>query len=181
MLIKQIKTFSCYFFLFWFLTTIFFVGSSFATEKEQIVHQEQTNISQKEANNSIIEKKEQEKFTLKEETPTPTFSWTSYFEAIGIMLILLFALWYVLKVVRKVGNGRFLPSQKLLPRDSMFLEGQLSLGQGKSIVIVRALDERLVLGVTEQQINLLTKIGMNDVSTFEELLQKNTTQDTTNN
>lgn len=181
MLIKQIKNFSCYFFIFWFLTTIFFVSSSFATEKEQIVPQEQTNISQNDTNKPVIEKKEQKKFSLQEETPPPTFSWTSYFEAIGIMLILLFALWYVLKVVRKVGNGRFLPSQKLLPRDSMFLEGQLSLGQGKSIVIVRALNERLVLGVTEQQINLLTKIGMNDVSTFEELLQKNTTQDTTNN
>lgn len=102
----------------------------------------------------------------------PVFSWGSYFKAIGVMLFLLLIFWYVLKIVRKVGNGRFLPSQKLLPRDSMYLEGQLPLGQGKSIVIVRVLNERLVLGVTEKNINLLTKTGINHAETFEELMQQ---------
>lgn len=109
----------------------------------------------------------------------PAFSWGSYFKAIGVMLFLLIVFWYVLKIVRKVGNGRFLPSQKLLPRDSMYLEGQLPLGPGKSIVIVKVLNERLVLGVTEKNINLLTKTGINHEETFEELMRQAHTEGNT--
>lgn len=102
----------------------------------------------------------------------PAFSWGSYFQAIGIMLFLLLVFWYVLKIVKKVGNGRFLPNQKLLPKDSMYLEGQLPLGPGKTLVVVRVLNERLVLGITEKNINLLTKTGMYHEETFDELMQK---------
>lgn len=109
----------------------------------------------------------------------PAFTWGNYFKAIGIMLLLLVLFWYVLKMVRKVGNGRFLPSQKLLPRNSMYMEGQLPLGQGKSIIIVRVLNERLVLGVTEKNINLLTKTGMNHAESFEELMRQTHTEDNT--
>lgn len=102
----------------------------------------------------------------------PSFGWRNYFQGIGLMLLLLFVFWYILKLMRKYGNGRFLPNQKLLPRDSMYLEGQLPLGQGKSILIVKVLDERLVLGVTEKNINLLSKTGTNHAETFEELMQQ---------
>lgn len=104
--------------------------------------------------------------------PIPSFGWGNYFQGIGLMLLLLFVFWYILKLMRKYGNGRFLPNQKLLPRDSMYLEGQLPLGQGKSIIIVKVLDERLVLGVTEKNINLLSKTGTNHAETFEELMQQ---------
>lgn len=108
----------------------------------------------------------------------PSFGWGNYFQGIGLMLLLLFAFWYILKLMRKYGNGRFLPNQKLLPRDSMYLEGQLPLGQGKSILIVKVLDERLVLGVTEKNINLLSKTGINHAETFEELMQQVPSQNT---
>lgn len=108
----------------------------------------------------------------------PSFGWGNYFQGIGLMLLLLFAFWYILKLMRKYGNGRFLPNQKLLPRDSMYLEGQLPLGQGKSILIVKVLDERLVLGVTEKNINLLSKTGTNHAETFEELMQQVPPQNT---
>lgn len=104
--------------------------------------------------------------------PVPSFGWGKYFQGIGIMLLLLFVFWYILKLMRKYGNGRFLPNQKLLPRDSMYLEGQLPLGQGKSIVIVNVLGDRLVLGVTEKNINLLSKTGTNHAETFEELMEQ---------
>lgn len=104
--------------------------------------------------------------------PVPGFGWGNYFQGIGIMLLLLFVFWYILKLMRKYGNGRFLPNQKLLPRDSMYLEGQLPLGQGKSIVIVNVLGDRLVLGVTEKHINLLSKTGTNHAETFEELMEQ---------
>ena len=104
--------------------------------------------------------------------PVPGFGWGDYFQGIGIMLLLLFVFWYILKLMRKYGNGRFLPNQRLLPRDSMYLEGQLPLGQGKSIVIVNVLGDRLVLGVTEKNINLLSKTGTNHAETFEELMEQ---------
>lgn len=118
-------------------------------------------------------------FNRKQTEEIPAFTWGNYFKAIGIMLLLLVLFWYVLKMVRKVGNGRFLPGQKLLPRDSMYLEGQLPLGQGKSILIVRVLNERLVLGVTEKNINLLTKTGINHAESFEELMRQTPAEDNT--
>ena len=183
---KQTKKIITIFFCIIFLTSIVIVSSSFANENNEqtttqsIKNKEEKNITLPKET-SIKADNEPNFFEKKETPPPPTFSWGSYFEAIGIMLILLIGFWYMLKVVRKIGNGRFLPSQKLLPRDSMFLEGQLSLGQGKSIVIVKILNERLILGVTEHQITMLTKAGMNDVSTFEELLQEAPTQNNTNN
>lgn len=86
------------------------------------------------------------------------FGWIKYFKAIGTMLFLLVLLWYVLKIVRKYGDGRFLPTQKLLPKDSMYIEGQLSLGPNKCITIVKVLDKHLVLGITEKNITLLTEM-----------------------
>ncbi|MDE5681204.1 MAG: flagellar biosynthetic protein FliO [Mailhella sp.] len=119
----------------------------------------------------------QESFAATEEIPSTT--WGNYFQGLGIMLLLLFAFWYILKLMRKYGNGRFLPNQKLLPRDSMYLEGQIPLGQGKSVVIINVLDERLILGVTEKNINLLSKTGINHAETFEELMRKTAYKDNT--
>lgn len=121
---------------------------------------------------STKEQIKKEPFFPVSEEPVPSFGWGNYFQGIGIMLLLLFAFWYILKLMRKYGNGRFLPNQKLLPRDSMYLEGQLPLGQGKSIVIVNVLGDRLVLGVTEKNINLLSKTGTNHAETFEELMEQ---------
>lgn len=89
------------------------------------------------------------------------FGWQKYFQAIGTMLFLLLALWYILKLVKRYGQGKFLPNQKLLPKNSMYLEGQLSLGPNKCVTIVNILNKRLVLGVTEKNITLLTEIYEN--------------------
>ncbi len=109
------------------------------------------------------------------------FGWRKYFQAVGTMLFLLLVLWYVLKIVRKYGNGRFLPAQKLLPKDSMYIEGQLSLGPNKCITIVKVLDKRLVIGVTEKNITLLTEMVDNEefnlTKSFQEHMQA-TTQNT---
>lgn len=131
-----------------------------------------TSLSQ-ESKNQLTQQTEKKEMPFSSSQDTiPSFGWGNYFQGIGIMLLLLIVFWYILKLMRKVGNGRFLPNQKLLPRDSMYLEGQLPLGQGKSIVIVKVLDERLVLGVTEKNINLLSKTGTNHAETFEELMQQ---------
>ena len=38
-----------------------------------------------------------------------TFAWGAYFQAIGILIALLVLFWFVLRLIRKVGAGRFLP------------------------------------------------------------------------
>lgn len=87
----------------------------------------------------------------------PVFTWSGYFEAIGIMLLLLGGLWFLLWVIRRYGKFNFLPSGQGLPRDALRMEAQLPLGPKKGLVVVRFLNERLLLGVTDHQINVLTE------------------------
>ena len=107
------------------------------------------------------------------------FSWGKYFQAIGTMLFLLLILWYILKLVRRYGNGRFLPAHKLLPKDAMYIEGQLSLGPNKCVTIIKVLDKRLVLGVTEKNITLLTEMVDNEELTTKSFHEH--VQDATDN
>lgn len=90
--------------------------------------------------------------------PDSTFTWGGYFQAIGILLLLLMALWYVLRLLRRFGGGRFLPAATTLPRQALRVEAQLPLGQRRGVFVVRFLNKRLVLGVTEQRITLLTEM-----------------------
>lgn len=83
------------------------------------------------------------------------FSWGGYFQAIGVLLLLLALLWGVVWVVRKYGKFNFLPQPGSLPRDALRLETQLPLGQRRGLVVVRFLNKRLLLGVTDHQITLL--------------------------
>lgn len=43
-------------------------------------------------------------------------------------------------------------------KSDMKVEGQLPLGPKKSVMVVRILDKRLVLGVTDSSINMLTEL-----------------------
>ncbi len=84
-----------------------------------------------------------------------TFAWGAYFQAIGILIALLVLFWFVLRLIRKVGAGRFLPANTGFTRRDLRLEAQLPLGRNRSLYVVRYLDKRLLLGVTEQRITLL--------------------------
>ncbi|MEF3697083.1 flagellar biosynthetic protein FliO [Desulfolutivibrio sp.] len=78
--------------------------------------------------------------------------------ALGLLLLLgvLFAAFYVL---RRFGPRLGLPLAK--KNSGLTFEGQLSLGPKRSVVLVRFLNKVMVLGVTEQSINLLTEIDDN--------------------
>ncbi len=106
-------------------------------------------------------------------TMTPgTFSWEGYFTAIGSLLILLALLWALVWVLRKSGKFNFIPRPGAFPRDGLRIESQLPLGPRKGLVVVRYLDKRLLLGVTEQQITLLQEVEENNDSTdFQSLLE----------
>lgn len=83
------------------------------------------------------------------------FSWAGYFEAIGIMLMLLAMLWGILWLARRFGKFRFMPKPGSFPPQGLYIETQLPLGPRKGLYVVRFLNERLLLGVTDQQITLL--------------------------
>ncbi|MEG2172899.1 MAG: flagellar biosynthetic protein FliO [Desulfovibrionaceae bacterium] len=85
------------------------------------------------------------------------FSWGGYFQAVGVLLLLLGLLWGAVWLMRKYGKFNFMPRPGGLPRDALRLEAQLPLGPRKGVMVVRFLNKRLLLGVTDHQITLLTE------------------------
>ena len=78
-------------------------------------------------------------------------------QGIGLMFLLLAALWFLMRLLRRYGRFNFIPRQGSLPRDAFFMEAQMPLGPRKSLMVVRFLKRRLLLGVTEQKISVLTE------------------------
>lgn len=93
-----------------------------------------------------------------------SFTWGGYFQAIGLLLFMLMLLWLGLRLLRRFGKGRFMPRNEPLSADDLYLEGNLPLGQNRSVCVVRFRDRQLVLGVTENQINYLTEMPAGDPS-----------------
>lgn len=85
------------------------------------------------------------------------FSWSGYLEAVGILFFLLALLWLLAWAVRRYGRFNFLPRPGALPRGALVMEAQMPLGPRKGLMVVRFLNRRLLLGVTDQQITLLTE------------------------
>ncbi len=103
------------------------------------------------------------------------FTWSGYIQAIGTLLILMAALWGVVWLVRKYGRFNFMPKPGDFPRDGLRVESQLSLGPRKGLMVVRFLNKRLLLGVTDHQITLLKETtddnNANNMD-FQELMDK---------
>lgn len=98
---------------------------------------------------------------------TPSFTqseivWDGYFESMAVLCILLGLLWLCFWVARRYGLFNMMPRAANIHRESLRLEGQLSLGPRKGIMVVRCLEKRLVLGVTDQHITLLTELAVDE-------------------
>ncbi len=91
--------------------------------------------------------------------PDSVISWSGYFEALAVLCFVLALLWAVLWLVRKRG-GTLLGGSS----PTMRIESRLALGPKKWIIVARFLDRRLVLGVTDQQITLLTEMPLEEPS-----------------
>jgi flagellar protein FliO/FliZ len=85
------------------------------------------------------------------------FSMAGYIQAIGILFLILALLWGVVWLMRRYGRFNFLPRPGALPRDALVMEAQMPLGPRKGLMVVRFLNKRLLLGVTDRQITLLTE------------------------
>ena len=95
--------------------------------------------------------------------PGGEFSWWGYVRALGVLFLALGALWAALWLLRRSGRFAGMPRTGSLPRDALYLEGHLGLGPHKGLMVVRFLNKRLLLGVTEHQITLLTETDPDDV------------------
>ncbi|MBQ7585325.1 MAG: flagellar biosynthetic protein FliO [Desulfovibrionaceae bacterium] len=83
-------------------------------------------------------------------------------------------LWVGVRFLRRYGRFNFLPRPDDLPKDALRMEAQLPLGPRKGLMVVRFLHKRLLLGVTDQQISVLTEEPVNDEekASFEELVDQ---------
>lgn len=100
------------------------------------------------------------------------FSWGNYVQALGIMCLLLAGLWFAVWAIRRYGKFNFLPRPGSLPKDSLIMEAQMPLGPRKGLMVVRFMNRRLLLGVTEHQITLLTEDRAQDEqANFDGLLE----------
>lgn len=94
--------------------------------------------------------------------PATTFSWGGYFQAIGLLCLLLGALWFGVWLLRRFGKFNFIPKPGALPKGALSMEAQMPLGPKKGLMVVRFLNKRLLLGVTEHQICLLAEENAQD-------------------
>lgn len=85
------------------------------------------------------------------------FSWGSYVQALAILCLLLGVLWVGVWLLRRYGRFNFIPRPGTLPRDALLMEAQMPLGPRKGLMVVRFMNRRLLLAVTDQQICLLTE------------------------
>lgn len=104
----------------------------------------------------------------------PALNWSSYAQAVGVLFLLLAVLWLAVWLARRFGRFSFLPRPGALPRDALVMEAQMPLGPRKGLMVVRFLNRRLLLGVTDQQITLLTEERAQDESTnadFQQIME----------
>lgn len=94
--------------------------------------------------------------------PQPS-GWGNYFQAIGVLLLVLGILYMGVWTLKRLGKLRGFGSK--LARDGLTVEGQFHLGPKKTLVVVRFLNKRLLLGVTDHHINLLTEMEANHDAT----------------
>lgn len=93
----------------------------------------------------------------------PSYSWTGYFMGIALMFVMLGLLWFGARLMKQRGGLRFLG---VAP--GFNVESRLSLGPRKHIIVVRYRGKRLLLGVTDHNINLLSEEPLPDGEEAEE-------------
>ena len=82
--------------------------------------------------------------------------WGSYLQSIGILLLLLAALYGLLWLVKRYGVLKGFKGKRG-NTISLDVEERFHLAPKKQLVVVRFLNKRLLLGVTDHQINLLSE------------------------
>ena len=81
------------------------------------------------------------------------FTWGGYFQALAVLFLIIAVLWYALWFLKRKGT------LKVLTRHGdLRLESRMALGPKKYLLVVRFLNKRVLLGVTDQQITMLMEL-----------------------
>lgn len=86
--------------------------------------------------------------------PEINLSWGGYFEALAVLCFCLAVLWAVLWLLRRRGGLVFSGAHT----PGLRVESRLALGPKKWILVVRYQERRLIVGVTDKNISLLTEV-----------------------
>lgn len=127
------------------------------------------------SNGATIQNQESTLATISTAEYSSSLEWGNYLQAVGIIFFLLLALWYGSKLLKKNLRKRFNTSE--LPSGSLSLEASLPLGVNKGIYVVRFLNKYLILGVSENNINLLLETDTDnkkDGQEFQHIMQSET-------
>ena len=92
--------------------------------------------------------------------PDVLFAWGSYFQALAILFLIIAVLFAALWILKRKGRLKLLTRQ-----GDLALESRLALGPKKSLIVVRFLNKRVLLGVTDQQITMLTELPTDEDET----------------
>lgn len=84
--------------------------------------------------------------------PDISLSWGGYFQALAILCFILAALWILVWFIRRTGTAGVAASSP-----SMRIESRLALGPKNWLYVVRCQDKRLILGVSEKNISLVSE------------------------
>lgn len=82
----------------------------------------------------------------------PSYSWTGYFLGLALMFVMLALLWFGARLMRQKGGLRLLGQSSALS-----VETRLALSPRKHLLVVKYRNKRLLLGVTEHNISLLSE------------------------
>ena len=111
--------------------------------------------------------------------------WGNYFQALGLLFLIVALLWVALWYFKRRGGFNLLTRQ-----GELCIENRLALGPKKSLIVVRFLNKRVLLGISDQQITMLTELPTDEDHTphplsvpekspdFKEYLEKSEQRDT---
>lgn len=93
----------------------------------------------------------------------PSYSWTGYFMGLALMFVMLAFLWLGARFLRQKGALRFLGRAA-----GLSVESRLVLSPRKHLLVVKYRNKRLLLGVTEHNISLLSEDPLEDGETWDD-------------
>lgn len=95
----------------------------------------------------------------------PAYSWTGYFMGLALMFVMLAILWLGARLLRQKCGLRFFGQTV-----GLGVEARLALSPRKHLLVVKYRNKRLLLGVTEHNISLLSEDPLGEGETPEKSL-----------
>ncbi len=80
-----------------------------------------------------------------------------YLTGIGVLLFMLFMLYFILWGLKKYGKGKFIPFASSINREDLKVEARVPLDAKKTLYVIKYLNKRLLIGGTDSSLSLLSE------------------------